>query len=95
MMVLAIALLIGAANTKSVPAPRACTDAATRDKVRLVMLDGFELALKDHVKSIFDVYLRDHADTTQRAAAGIHNGTVAYIHSRAAAMAWDPPECKP
>jgi hypothetical protein len=94
-MVLAIAALVDAAISKPVPVPRPCTDAATRDKLKALALEGFEAALKEHVKTIFDVFLRDSSNTTQRAKAGLQNAAAAYIHSRTVVMAWDLPECKP
>jgi len=92
---LAIVAMAYAANTKPMPVSRPCVDIATKDRIKTVMIDGFEIALKEHVKTIFDVFLRDHADTTQRAANGLQVATAAYVHSRAVVMAWDPPECKP
>jgi hypothetical protein len=38
-----------------------CMDAAMREQVRRLLLDGFDQALKNHVEHLFDVRLKDRA----------------------------------
>lgn len=90
---LALALLGIIAEPQSQPVPLACADDETREQTRAVLLDGFAMALKDHTKHIFDIWLRDDSDQPKRAVAGMREGINAYVRARAATMKWSPPPC--
>lgn len=70
-----------------------CMDAAMREQVRGLMLDGLDQALKNHVGRLFDVWVKDRADEPRRAIAGTQAAVNGYVRSRAAAMRWTPPAC--
>ena len=70
-----------------------CTDAETREKVRAIMLDALEQALKNHIIRMHDVWMRDETGQPQRAINGSQQGVNAYIGGRANALKWNPPLC--
>src|SRR5262245_35247855 len=79
------------------PAPRTseCVDETTREKVRALMLDALDEALKEHVKRLYEVLMKDATDRTQpaRAANGTRQGIRAYLQGRSGALNWNPRSC--
>ena len=74
--------------------PMACLDeAVSRDKIRSLMLEAIDEALKDHTKHMFEVWLKDPNHQPERAISGMRQGITAYAGSRAAALRFDPPPC--
>ena len=71
-----------------------CMDDESRERVRGIITDGIDDALKEHVKQVFDMWLRDDTDQPKRAITGMHIGIRAYVRSRAAALRWAPPKCE-
>ena len=95
-MLAGIALVLLAINqwpARSDPAPL-CMDAATRDLVRGIMLDGLTAGLKQHTEQMFDVWLKDDTDQPRRAATGMRGGVSAFTRARAYVQRWDPQACK-
>ncbi len=85
----------GGDEADAAPQPEKCMDEATREKVRAIMLDGIDAALKDRVMHLFEVWMRDAADRTQpqRAVTGAKQAVAAYVGSRKSALEWSPPAC--
>jgi hypothetical protein len=73
--------------------PGFCIDAITRERVRDILLTGLDEALKDQVKNLMAVWLRDERGQPGRASVGLHNAAIAYDHAREAALVWAPPLC--
>jgi hypothetical protein len=71
-----------------------CMDKETKEKVRELMLDAIDMALKDHIMHTFEIWMRDESGQPARARKGVQNGVSAYIRSRAAVLAWNPSECR-
>jgi hypothetical protein len=75
--------------------PMPCIDEASREKVRNIMLDGIDEALKDHTKHMYEVWMKDPREQPSRAITGMKAGITAYANSRAAALRFNPPSCTP
>ena len=73
--------------------PELCMDGEARERVRKLMLEGLDEALKEKLKDLMDVWLRDPTGQPQRAAKGMEGALRAYFHARGAAMKFNPPEC--
>lgn len=63
-------------------------------RMREIMLDGVDQALREHTMHLFDVWSRDLKDQPGRASVGLNNGLRAYVLSRERIAAWNPPRCK-
>lgn len=70
-----------------------CTDEATIEKIRAVMLEALDEALKNHIVRTFEVWLKDDTRQPERAAVGVRNGVNAYVHARKVAITWSPVAC--
>jgi hypothetical protein len=73
--------------------PEICMDEATRERIRDLVLEGIDEALKEHTKHIFSIWLKDSTDQPRRAVTGMATGIRAYLGSRANALKWMPPVC--
>lgn len=73
--------------------PVICADAVMRDKIRSMMFEALDDALKDHIKHMFEVWMKDDRGQPERARNGIVNGVAAYIRATKGAAAWTPMEC--
>jgi len=70
-----------------------CADAATREKVRGIMMDALDDALKNHIVHMFEVWMRDDRGQPERARTGVVNGISAYIKAGKSVQVWAPPDC--
>lgn len=70
-----------------------CADPTTREKVREVMSDALDTALKQHIVHMFEVWMRDDRGQPDRARVGVNNGIAAYIKASKSVAAWSPPDC--
>ena len=87
---LAIIWFIGAHSEP----PAHCLDEAAREKVRTIMLEAIDEALKEHTKHMYEVWMKDpNSNQPSRAITGMRQGITAYANSRAAALRFDPPPC--
>jgi hypothetical protein len=77
------------------PKPELCMDDTLREEIRAVMLEGVKDALRRHTMKVFNVWMKEPtaSDQPARAKTGIRLGVEAYVGSRRAAHAWDPPLC--
>jgi hypothetical protein len=71
-----------------------CMDDEQRERVRGIVLQGIEAGLKDQVKHVYEIWMKDDSEQPKRAIAGMHIGIRAYVHSRAQALKWSPPKCE-
>jgi hypothetical protein len=74
--------------------PEQCMDDEQRERVRGIILEGIEEALKNQVKHVFEMWMRDSEEQPKRAITGMHIGINAYVRSRASALKWSPPKCE-
>lgn len=91
MVVITLAMVYGQSSSK---ARHLCMDDEQRERVRNIMADGIDAALKEHAKHLFDIWVKDSADQPGRAITGMHNGVDAYVRARASVLKWSPPKCE-
>jgi len=70
-----------------------CTDSATKEKIKSIMLDALDHALQTHIEHMFEVWMKDDRGQPERAANGTRAGINAYIKAGHAVAAWAPPDC--
>jgi hypothetical protein len=90
-VMLAVVWFIGAHSEP----PPACLDATHVEKVRQLMLEAIDEALKEHTRHMFEVWMKDPREQPSRAITGMKAGITAYANSRAAALRFNPPACLP
>jgi len=73
--------------------PVICTDAATKEKIKELMLEALDQALKNHIVHMFEVWMKDDRGQPERAKNGTINGINAYVKAGQGVAAWTPPEC--
>jgi hypothetical protein len=73
--------------------PVMCTDPTTREKVRAIMADALDDALKNHIVHMFEVWMRDERGQPERARTGVTNGISAYLRASRSVATWSPPDC--
>jgi hypothetical protein len=79
-----------AAETTTPP----CIDPENRERVRAIMLEALDEALKEHTKRLFDVWQKDpNSNQPRRAINGMQATIRAHVNSRTAALNWNPPSC--
>jgi hypothetical protein len=71
----------------------ACVPVAERERIRVVVLEGIDEALKQHVMKLFDIWMKDTSKQPERAIEGMSIGISAHVRARANATRWDPPPC--
>jgi hypothetical protein len=70
-----------------------CVDGEERERIRELSLEGIDLALKNHVAKLFDIWMKDDREQPRRAVTGMQAGISAHLRARANALKWDPPRC--
>ena len=97
--VMALTALLGGCSVQSaprdatLPLPQNCMDDVAREKVRAILLDGLDQALKQHLVTLFGIWMKDVQDQPGRAKHGLQLGIGAYVQARASALRWSPPNC--
>ena len=70
-----------------------CMDATTRERLRSIMFDALDSALKSHIEHVFEIWLKDERGQPARAATGVRQGIKAHQSARIATQNWSPPIC--
>jgi hypothetical protein len=73
--------------------PVTCTDSATREKIKGIMFEALDAALKNHIVHMFEVWMKDDRGQPERARNGTINGINAYVKASQGVAAWAPPDC--
>lgn len=82
------------ASAEQVPSPdEVCVENSIKERVRSIMLDGIDEAMRKHTIHMFEVWLKDPTGQPRRARIGMRAGVNAYIGARKAALEWNPPDC--
>jgi hypothetical protein len=71
----------------------ACVDPEERVRVREIVVQGLDGALKDRVFHLFEQWVRDASEQPKRATTGLTNAINAHIRARKDALRWNPPPC--
>ena len=91
----AISFMLASAESQPAelsPQPN-CMEEQVREQVRAVMLEALDDALKEHIKHVFEVWLKDERGQPGRARTGVSQGIKAYLGARKGALDWAPPVC--
>lgn len=91
MVIIAAASILFAAPTTN-PPPQ-CMDEKTREKIRQLALGALDQGFHDHVKLLYEQWMKDSHDQPRRAQNGIKNGIAAYLRALDDAQKWSPPIC--
>jgi hypothetical protein len=73
--------------------PVICADPTARETVRTIMSEALDIALKNHVVHMFEVWMKDDRGQPERARTGVTNGVAAYLKASKSVSAWSPPDC--
>lgn len=90
-----ILLIVGADFLQTTHSDTAivCVPVAERERIRVVVLEGIDQGLKQHVMKLFDIWMKDTSNQPKRAVEGMSIGISAHVRARANAMKWDPLPC--
>lgn len=70
-----------------------CMDPEQKERIRKLMTEALDLALKQKIEDLFAVWLRDPTGQPARAVKGMEIALRAYTGAWGAAMKFDPPVC--
>jgi hypothetical protein len=70
-----------------------CADPTMREAVRTIMTEALDIALRNHIVHMFEVWMKDDRGQPDRARTGVTNGVAAYIRASKSVAMWSPPEC--
>jgi hypothetical protein len=73
--------------------PYPCMDKQSRDQVYEIAVRAMDAALHDHVKLLFENWMKDSRSQPERARVGMRNGIIAHQKARVLASEWVPPLC--
>ena len=87
-----IDFMLASAESQPVELPL-CMDAITKERIRVIMYDALDEALKDHIAKMYEVWMKDDRGQPGRAVTGTKQGLKAYLGARVSVDKWDPPPC--
>jgi len=75
--------------------PDTCMSEQDREKVRGLLFEMLDAALKAHAQQVFETWMKNVSDQKQptRARRGTRRGIAAYLRSREELQKWNPPQC--
>jgi hypothetical protein len=79
--------------THSQTPPVRCVSVEERERIRTVVIEGIDMALKQHVQKLFDIWMKDTSSQPERAIEGMEVGISAHVRARTNALNWNPPPC--
>jgi hypothetical protein len=91
-VLLAIVLMLAAASEP--PAVKYCVqDQQQEDHLHRMMSDSLDEAFKAHINHLFDIWVKDQAESPTRAINGASLGINAYVRAQRNLANWKPPRC--
>jgi len=91
-LVVMLSLVGIAAHSQNTQAIR-CVSVEERERIRTVVIEGIDDALKLHVQKLFDIWMKDTSSQPERAIEGMEVGISAHVRARTNALNWNPPPC--
>jgi len=74
--------------------PELCVaDEASRERIRAIMVDALDDALKDQIMHLFEIWMKDDRGQPDRAKVGVRAAIKAHQGARKAALEWMPQIC--
>jgi hypothetical protein len=91
-VLLAIVLMLVAAGEP--PVVKYCvTNQQQEDHLHRMMSDALDDAFKAHIGHLFDIWVKDQAESPVRAVNGASLGVNAYVRAQRNLANWKPPRC--
>jgi len=90
---LLLAISIGFSGAQS-DTTTSCVSVEERERIRTVVIEGIDTALKKHVIKLYDIWMKDPSSQPARAIEGMEAGISAHVRARTNALNWNPPTCK-
>jgi hypothetical protein len=92
-VLVAIAVMLTAAADQP-PAVKYCVlDQVMEEHLHRMMSDSLDDAFKEHIKHLFDIWVKDQAESPARAINGAALGVNAYVRAQRNLSDWHPPRC--
>jgi hypothetical protein len=88
-----VALLLLTTSSHAQP-PTDCIPQNQLERIREIMLDGIDMAFKEHIAHLLSVLIKDPKDQPDRAIAGLRPAIKAYVNGRIAVVNWNPATCE-
>jgi hypothetical protein len=89
-MMIVPAMLITLAAT---PVAYCIQDQAQEERLRAMMLESVEKAFQEHVGHLFDIWMKQQAETPDQFARGGHIAVEGYLRAKSAIDRWKPKRC--
>lgn len=73
-----------------------CSDEpGINNQINEIAFKALDDALRQQIQNLFTVWMKDDAGQPARAAVGVKQSALAYIHARQAIINWNVPSCTP
>jgi hypothetical protein len=89
-----LVVFLVAADTQPQSAAPVCADDATKAKLRTLMQEGIDEAMRMQMEHLFAVWTRDQAQQPSRARTGLDQAVAAYVHTYNQIKSWDMKACE-
>ena len=74
--------------------PELCVaDEETKERLRGIMIEALDEGLREHIKNLYIVWMKDERGQPGRARVGVEAAIRAHQIGRKAALEWAPPRC--
>jgi hypothetical protein len=81
-------------TTAAAAPPKSCVqDQQQEDHIRAMMAESLDVAFRDHVAHLFDIWVKSQAEMPERAVTGANIGVNAYVRAQRALSNWKPQRC--
>lgn len=71
-----------------------CSDEpGINDQINEIAFKALDDALRGQIERLFTTWMKDPSGQPERASIGVKQSALAYVHARAAILAWNIPRC--
>lgn len=63
------------------------------NRINIIAFEALDNALRDQIGRLFSTWMKDDTGQPERAATGVKQSAVAYVHARKAILEWNIPPC--
>jgi len=92
-VLLAVVLMFVAANEPAPTVKYCVQDQQQEDHLHQLMTEALDEAFKEHINHLFDIWIKDQAESPARAINGASVGINAYVRANRNLHSWKPPRC--
>jgi hypothetical protein len=90
---LVLVILLVAADTQPQSAGPVCADEETKAKLKTLMQEGLDDAMRMQMEHLFANWTRDQTQQPSRARTGLDQAVAAYVHTNNQIKTWDMKAC--